>query len=87
MSHDKKSTRERWTPLEFSGENATLKCARIKRLFHSIRERSITKIILSHALKENILTKPIASLLSGERKKKRRCVRTIVSDFYVIIKF
>ena len=30
MSHDDKSTRERWTQLEFSGENATLKCARIK---------------------------------------------------------
>ena len=41
-----------------------------KRLFHSIRERSITKFILGHALKENILTKRIASLLSIERKKK-----------------
>ena len=29
MSHDGKSTSERWTQLEFSGENATLECARI----------------------------------------------------------
>ena len=41
-----------------------------KGLFHCIREGSITKFILGHALGENNLTKRMASLLSGERKKK-----------------
>ena len=56
-----------------------------KRLFHSIRERSITKFILGHALKENILTKRIV-ITVWRKKEKRRCARTFVSDFYVIIK-
>ena len=42
MSHDDKSTRERWTQLEFSGENAMLECARSKYFFHSLRKCSIT---------------------------------------------
>ena len=42
MSHDDESTRQRWTQLEFSGENATLECARIKTFFYSMREHLIT---------------------------------------------
>ena len=53
MSHDNKSTRQRWNQLEFSGENATLKCTRIKafvpsctRTFHNkIPSRFITKYL------------------------------------------
>ena len=41
-----------------------------KRLLRDMREHSITKLILGHALRENNLTKRITSLLSGERKKK-----------------
>ena len=51
-----------------------------KRFFHSMRERSGIEFKLGHALRENSLTKRNTSLLSGERKKKRRCVRTIVSN-------
>ena len=67
MSHDDESTRQRWTQLESSGKNASSNAPESKRFLHSIRD---IKFILGHALKENMLTKRIASLLSGERKKK-----------------
>ena len=74
MSHDDKSTRERWTQLKFSGENATLKCARIKTFVPSYTRTFDNKVYTRSCVKENNLTKRIAWLLSGERKKKKKCV-------------
>ena len=70
MSHDDKSTRQRWTQLEFSGENASLQCARIRNSVLSFTRTFDEKFILGHALRENNLKKRITSLLSGERRKK-----------------
>ena len=55
----------------------------LERQFYRTRERSGIKFKLGHALRENNLTKRVTSLLSGERKKKRRCVRTIVSKLQI----
>ena len=83
MSHDDKSTRKRWTHLEFSGENASLQCARIKTFVLQYTRTFGEKFILGHALRENNLTKLITV---WRKEEKGRCVGTIVSDFYVIIK-
>ena len=52
-----------------------------ERKRYCTRERSGIKLKLGHALRENNLTKRNISLLSGEKKTKRKCVRTIVSNF------
>ena len=48
-----------------------------KRLFHGIRELSITKFILGHVLRENNY------VIIIWRKKKRKCVLTIVGKFQI----
>ena len=69
MSHDDKSTRERWTQLESPTENALIQCARIRTSVLSYMRTFAIKFKLGHVLKENNLTKRITLLLSGEKKK------------------
>ena len=58
-----------WNPLEKTPRS---NAPELKRVFCCIRERSVTKFTLGHALRENNSTKRITSLLSSERKGKIR---------------
>ena len=80
MSIDKKLTRERWTQLESSRENAWLQCAGIRTSVLSYTRTFGNKAQTRSCVKRKQLDEAHYFITVWRKKeKKKRCVRTIVS--------